>query len=146
LHLFIEDGEIEMDVLLYADDLLTYGKYLREKIEAIAGIGHLAVCPEMFRLKDCLLSSGNRIKIGILCVRDEHELDRLVSMQSLFDHLFVILVLPYSDDNVIAKGHMLKPRFLAYAGAEFDDVVAVVNHLCGLGLAKTDRIQRDVWQ
>lgn len=118
-----------MGILLYADDMLEYGMRLREKIEKIPGAGQLEVCKDICRLKEFLLRGREKVRIGILCIRDEHDLDRLVPMQSFFNNIFIILILPYSDDGIIAKGHKLKPRFFSYADSEFDDVADVLHHL-----------------
>lgn len=122
-----------MDILFYADDVLEYGMRLREKIEKITGARQLAVCKEICCLKELLLRSRGKVRIGILCIREKHDLDRLVSMQSLFDNVFLILILPCIDDGIIAIGHKLKPRFFSYAGSEFDDVADVLNDLLRLG-------------
>lgn len=121
-----------MNILIYADNLLPYRNYLRAKIEQIADGDHACFCHEICRLKDCLSRIDNKIKVLILCIKDVHELDCFLAMQSLFDHLFIILILPYSDDRVIAKGHMLKPRYLTSADAAFDDIFDVLNHLKSL--------------
>ena len=118
-----------MDILLYVNDLLEYGLRLRQKIEQITGAGQLAICQEIYRLKDFLLRQRPDIRIGILCISDERDLDRLISIESLFENIFIILVLPCIDDEIIAKGHKLKPRFFSYADSEFDDVADVLHHL-----------------
>ena len=118
-----------MNILLYADDLLEYGMRLREKIEEVTGARKLVFCQEISRLQELLLRKGEKVRIGILCIRDENDMDRLVAMQNLFDGLFIILILPCIDDGIIAKGHKLKPRFFSYADSEFDEVATVLKHL-----------------
>lgn len=118
-----------MTVLLYANDFLEYGKHLRQKIEKICDFGQLIDCRGISQLTEHLLGRTVDVRIGIFCVQHEFDLDRLLFMQNLLESVFVILILPYIDDDMIAKCHRLKPRFISYPDTQFEDVVAVMNHL-----------------
>lgn len=66
--------------------------------------------------------------VGILLALTEtdEELLRIVGISSLLSDVRLILILPDRDDRTVAIGHMLHPRFLSYADADFQDVAAVL--------------------
>lgn len=128
-----------MTVLLFANDFLEYGKHLRQKIEKICDFGQLIECREISQLTEHLLSRAVDVRVGIFCVQHEFDLDRLLLMQHLLESVFVILILPNIDDDLIAKCHRLRPRFISYPDTQFEDVVAVMNHLKCLIKEKNDQ-------
>lgn len=66
--------------------------------------------------------------VGILLALTEtdEELLRIVGISRLLSDVRLILILPDRDDNTVAIGHMLHPRFLSYVDADFQDVAAVL--------------------
>jgi len=127
-----------MTVLLFANDFLEYGKHLRQKIEKIIDSGQLIECNNISQLTEHLLCRAVDAQIGIFCVQHEYDLDRLLTIQNLLESVFVILILPSIDDDMIAKCHRLRSCFISYPDTQFDDVIAVMNHLQWLRNRKYD--------
>jgi len=119
---------MRMTVLLFANDFLKYSKYLRQKLEIINDYGQLIECNKISRLSEHLQYKTEDTQIGIFCVEHEYDLDRLFTIQNLLESVFVIIILPHIDDNMIAKSHRLRPRFISYPETNFEDVIAVLNH------------------
>jgi hypothetical protein len=40
-----------------------------------------------------------------------------------------IVILPDSNPDTVAKGHILRPRFLSYCDGDFQDVAAVLSRM-----------------
>lgn len=70
--------------------------------------------------------------IAVLFPKDNDELRELVGIRHLFRDLRLVLILPDSRETTVSKGHVLRPRFVGYAGSDLSDVAAVVNKMKGL--------------
>ena len=53
----------------------------------------------------------------------------LVSLRHLLSDMKIIVILPDSNADTVAKGHILKPRFLSYCDGDFQDVAAVLSRM-----------------
>jgi hypothetical protein len=65
----------------------------------------------------------------ILQVAPRQELGTFVVFRSRLEQVFFILVLPDANEETVARGHRLRPRFIAYEDSDFSEVVAVLNRL-----------------
>lgn len=77
--------------------------------------------------------------VAILLVLTEEELCRIVGISRLLSDLRLILILPNRDDDTVALGHMLHPRFLSYVDTDFRDVGAVLSKMMS-GMSHRSRI------
>jgi hypothetical protein len=82
------------------------------------------------------LSSGLRQRrndddIVILLASSKVELHylNLVSLRHLLSDMKIVVILPDSNTDTVAKGHILKPRFLSYCDGDFQDVAAVLSRM-----------------
>jgi hypothetical protein len=57
------------------------------------------------------------------------DLDDMCSIRHFFDDIPVILVLPEGSEEYIRKGHLLRPRFLTFAGSGQREIGAVLNNM-----------------
>lgn len=64
--------------------------------------------------------------IAILLASCREDLQEMLSIRELLDNTKVILILPDANPDTVAKGHMLRPRFLSYCNSDFIDVAAVL--------------------
>jgi hypothetical protein len=70
--------------------------------------------------------------IAVLFPRDNAELRELVGIRHLFRDLRLVLILPDNCETTVSRGHVLRPRFVGYAGSDLSDVAAVVNKMKGI--------------
>lgn len=67
--------------------------------------------------------------IGVLFAADRQDLANLLSIRDLLDDVRIILVLPDDKKETVSAGHRLRPRYISYAGGNFEDVAAVLNKM-----------------
>ncbi|NVM57217.1 MAG: hypothetical protein HWN51_03755 [Desulfobacterales bacterium] len=67
--------------------------------------------------------------IAVLLAASREELSDILSIRDLLTDIRVILVLPDRDDDTIAKGHTLRPRFFTYADSDFVEIAAVLSKM-----------------
>lgn len=81
----------------------------------------------------------NDTDIAILLVSSKVELNHLnlISLWNLLSDMKTIVILPDSNPDTVAKGHILRPRFLSYCDGDFQDVAAVLGRM--IGNAETDK-------
>jgi hypothetical protein len=69
--------------------------------------------------------------IAVLLASSKVELNylNLISLRNLLWDMKTIVILPDSNPDAVAKGHILRPRFLSYCGGDFQDVAAVLSRM-----------------
>jgi hypothetical protein len=69
--------------------------------------------------------------IAILLASSKVELHylNLISLRNLLSDMKIIVILPDSNTDTVAKGHILRPRFLSYCDGDFQDVAAVLSRM-----------------
>jgi uncharacterized protein (DUF302 family) len=65
----------------------------------------------------------------VIAVTDKGDLQDISSLQELLWPLRIILLLPDGDDETVAVGHSIRPRFVSYSNYDLDDVVAILNKM-----------------
>jgi hypothetical protein len=63
--------------------------------------------------------------------RSKGDLLDILTLQHLLRDVRIILILPDDDDDTLAKGHALRPRFLSYREEGFADIADVLSRMIG---------------
>ena len=69
------------------------------------------------------------LKIGVLAIDSEAELDRLLTIRELLSDMRLVLVLSDKDPQTVSKAHALAPRFITFSDAGIDPLVSVVEKM-----------------
>lgn len=69
------------------------------------------------------------LKIGVLSIGSEAELDRLLTIRELLSDMRLVLVLSDKDPQTVSKAHALAPRFITFSDAGIDPLVSVVEKM-----------------
>ena len=77
----------------------------------------------------CQPRNGDDIAILLASSKVELHYLNLISLRNLLSDMKIILILPDSNTDTVAKGHILRPRFLSYCDGDFQDVVAVLSRM-----------------
>ncbi|MDD5712940.1 MAG: hypothetical protein PHY31_09335 [Smithellaceae bacterium] len=71
----------------------------------------------------------NDLMAVIICPSDGKDLHDIIKIGDLLWDVRVILILPDNRDATVNQGHVLKPRFVAYADGDFADVSLVLSNI-----------------
>ena len=91
-----------------------------EKLEVYGMIGELAA-----RLRQPV----GDVTMAVLLAATREDLSRILSVCDLLCYVRIMLILPDQEEDTIAKGHSLRPRFVTYADSDFLDVAAVLGKI-----------------
>lgn len=69
------------------------------------------------------------IEVAVLSVRNDQNLTALLSLADYLDSIRIILLLPEFESDMIRKGHLLRPRYLAFLNGDYSDVGAVMSKM-----------------
>lgn len=69
------------------------------------------------------------LKIGVLSIGSEAELDRLITIRELLSDMRLVIVLADKDPQTVSKAHALAPRFITFSDAGIDPLVSVVKKM-----------------
>ena len=118
-----------MSVLLYSTLEQGPGERLHAIIKTFVPEREIEVLGTIQNLSDRLREPKHAKDVTILVAASRDELGELLSVSDFLSDLRVILVLPDREDDTVAKGHTLGPRFLSYADSNFIDVAAVLSKM-----------------
>ena len=69
--------------------------------------------------------------VAVLFAISKETLSDIISIKDLLSKPRVILVLPDREADTVAKGHMLRPRFMTYTDTGFGEISAVLDKMFG---------------
>ncbi len=98
------------------------GKWLSRVIESAGSRQRLEILRNNNELSRRLRRMPRNIDVAVLFAHSKDQLTELVGLADLLKDIRIILILPNKEKETIAMGHLLRPRFLAYA----DDDVGIV--------------------
>ena len=70
-------------------------------------------------------------RILILLLNSPKELEDVLSIRELLEDAKIILIVPDTNPATLARGHILRPRFLSDGKSDFVDVAAVLGRIIG---------------
>ena len=119
-----------MNLFFYTTMKSSVSNRLQQKIEAVVPVEDMEIYTRIDtfskRLCQPLLDDQS---VAVLLAATKEELKEILSIQDLITDLRVIVVLPDRKKETIAKGHLLRPRYLAYADGNFSDVAAILEKM-----------------
>ncbi|MEQ8204463.1 MAG: hypothetical protein ABRQ31_11840 [Smithellaceae bacterium] len=68
-------------------------------------------------------------RIVILLLNSPKELEDVLSIRELLEDAKIILIVPDTNPATLARGHILRPRFLSDGRSDFVDVAAVLGRM-----------------
>ncbi len=116
-------------VLFFSTTTEGAGRGIQERLGTLVPEGRV----EVYRSIEDLANGLHRLldpdTIAILRARDREELSHIVSMRDLLQGVRVILLLPDGEEETIALGHRLRPRFLSNGENDFSDTLSVLRKM-----------------
>lgn len=119
----------DMNLLSYAPVTDGVNDRLQRVIEGLVPKQDTEIYRTIDSLSHRLRQPRHNLAVAVLLAASRQDLLELLSIRDLLDGIRIILVLPDRQDDTIAKGHRLYPRFLTYADSDFLDVAAVLSKM-----------------
>jgi len=118
-----------MNLLSYAPVTDGVKDRLQRVIEGLVPKQNTEIYRTIDSLSRRLRQPRHNLAVAVLLAASRQDLLELLSIRDLLDGIRIILVLPDRQDDTIAKGHRLYPRFLTFADSDFLDVAAVLSKM-----------------
>ena len=114
-------------VILFSTSQRKSGERLQRIVEAVVSEKNVKIYRTIDALSGGLRQPRTDVSVALLLASSRMDLHELVSLRDLLWDIKIILILPDSDPETIAKGHILRPRFLSICTSDFVDVAAVLS-------------------
>jgi hypothetical protein len=121
--------ELCMNVLLYAAKQTASGERLKQSIETLTSLESLTDCGSIAELIQYLRNPDPLPETVVLQATSHQDLQVFEPFRFRLEMVFFVLVLPDADTETVARGHQLRPRFIAYQDSDFSEVGAVLARL-----------------
>lgn len=131
-----------MGLIVYISKADESGKRLQRMVGQLIWQDTIEIIYAFKRLEIRLRDSIGNEDIALLLAATPEDLDELIANLQLLSPLRLILILPDSERNTIAKGHLLRPRFVAYQDGNFSDVALVLRNMLRRTSLALDRSER----
>lgn len=122
---------MSMSILIYYTDATEAGESLKQAIEQSVQDETIEVYRDIGALSQRLHRPSFDLSVVILFCCSKDDLMEVLTLQNLLKDVRIILILPDDDDDTLAKGHALGPRFLSYRDQGFHDVAGVLSRMIG---------------
>ncbi|HVO67640.1 MAG TPA: hypothetical protein VMT12_14285 [Syntrophales bacterium] len=122
-----------MKVLLYSSMETESGERLQRAIEVLV----LKDRTEIYRTTEKFLlrlhQPLDEPVIVVLLASSKKDLMDILSLHDLLLDMQIILILPDTDNDTVAKGHLLRPRLITLCDSDFLEVAAVLCKMMSRG-------------
>jgi hypothetical protein len=119
-----------MHIAIFADTHSQSFSRLHQAL-ALADVAHPPeVHSDVGQFCQCFRSVAYHPDVVIMMPSCVEELKRLADDRDLFANSRTILILPDQESSVVSVGHLFHPRFIAFGDEDFQDLAAVLRHLC----------------
>jgi len=116
-------------IILFSPSQRKSGERLQRIAETVVSEKNVIIYRTIDALSEGLRQPRNDVSVALLLASSRMDLYKLVSLRDLLWDIRIILILPDGDPETIAKGHILRPRFLSYCDSNFQDVAAVLSQM-----------------
>jgi hypothetical protein len=115
-----------MKLLLYAKRTNGDAKRLQCAIKGVTPLCQTEICRSVTSLSQRLRQRISDLTVIVLCAFEREELSEILALSDWLRDFRTILILPDRENDTIAQGLLLRPRFFSFADSDFSDVSAVL--------------------
>jgi len=116
-------------VILYSTKHGEVRERLLQTVETVVPEKDITLCRTTDALSNALRRPWNCVEIAILLTSGIKEILDILSLRDLLWDMKIILILPDSGPDTVAKGHLLRPRFMSDCHSNFQEVAAVLKRM-----------------
>ena len=117
-------------VIIFIPEAASYLGGLENMVESISPFAATEIVQSFGDLSKRLLPQADRPRpIVIVLAPTKGDLQNLLEVQELFENTRLILVLSDADEETVALGHRVRPRFIGYLADGLSEITAVVRKM-----------------
>ena len=120
-----------MKLIFFAPLMDEGDRQINNLIDNFTVVSDLEIYRTIDSLSERLREPQKDSLVAVLFASSKETLLDIISIRDLLSVPRVILVLPDRDADTVAKGHMLRPRFVTYADTDFGEISAVIDKMLG---------------
>jgi hypothetical protein len=121
-----------MAIILYLPLTEGPGKQIYAIVKRAASKRNVELYISIQDLSERLRQSVFDVNVIVLLAANRKDLLEITSLGDFLNGMRIILVLPDCDTETIAKGHLLRPRFIAWLGDDFAHVEMVLKKMLSI--------------
>jgi hypothetical protein len=117
------------NIIVYSKAMNGIGSKLQEVVANVLPGSYVDTYQTISSLSERLHRPALNFPIVILLAMNREDLENIVAIQNLLYDSRIVLILPDREEDTMALGHILRPRFVSYRDSSFKDVGAVLNKM-----------------
>jgi hypothetical protein len=133
-------------VIIFIPENASYSEGLQSMTESISPFAETEIVRSLNDLSKQLLPRAlQSLPVVIVLAPTRADLQGLLEVQELFENTRLILVLSDADEETVALGHRMRPRFIGYLANGFTEIAAVVRKMLGELSPRKSIRERRLW-
>ena len=133
-------------VIIFIPENAGYSEGLQNMTESISPFAETEIVRSLGDLGKQLLPRALQSRpVVIVLAPTRGDLQGLLKVQELFENTRLILVLSDADEETVALGHRVRPRFIGYLADGFTEIAAVVRRMLGESSPRKSMRERRLW-
>lgn len=120
-----------MKIIFFAPGDERGNQHMHNLIDSFTVLSGLEIYRSINTLKQRLFKPHGTPTVVVLFVTGPETLREIIDIRELLGEVKVILVLPDNRPETVAQGHLLRPRFIAYADTAASEINAVLQKMAG---------------
>jgi hypothetical protein len=117
------------NIIVYSKAMNGIGSKLQEVVTNVLPGSYVDTYHTISGFSERLRKPALNFPIVILLAMNREDLENIVAIQNLLFDSRIVLILPDREEDTMALGHTLRPRFVSYRDSSFRDVGAVLNKM-----------------
>lgn len=115
-----------MSLMVYISEMDESGQRLQRVVGNLIWPDTIEIFHNFKRFSFRLGQPTGNETIALLLASIPEDLNTFITIRHLLSSLRIVLILPDDRKDTIARGHLLRPRFLSYRHSDFSDVALVL--------------------
>jgi len=118
-----------MNAILFTKIYNQNGERLVKKLHDTLNEVDIKVVYSLHDILQSLRKSMINSTVVLLHAASHDILDDILLIREQLEGTRIILILPDEEDDTVAKGHLLRPRFISTVNCDFNNILAVLNKM-----------------
>lgn len=118
-----------MSVIFYAPKEAVDSRRLEGVVEGLVPEEMRNSYETIGALTERLRQPREDVGIAVLLAATRETLSEIHAIKDLLEEILIIMVLPDREEDTVARGHALRPRFMTYIDSDFGEIAAVLSKM-----------------